>query len=186
MPSASIGVHDWVRDHCDPQPLQWNTGRAERERGCGSQAHRARHGFWASTSSACQNGPAGVYPDAVYTNRQHSPRHAGLCAVDLGDSTGNVSIRVQDEPVRLTAFVRGAVQGVGYRWWVRSRALELGLVGHAANLDDGRVEVVVEGARPDCERLLELLGQGPTSAVVGGVCGQWSARRGTESTFVER
>ena len=47
--------------------------------------------------------------------------------------------------VRLTAWVHGAVQGVGFRWWTRARALELGLVGTATNLDDGRVEVVAEG-----------------------------------------
>uniref|UniRef100_UPI0037353DAC acylphosphatase n=1 Tax=Corynebacterium sp. TaxID=1720 RepID=UPI0037353DAC len=46
---------------------------------------------------------------------------------------------------RMTAFVHGHVQGVGFRWWVRSRALEAGLAGHAANLRDGRVEVVAEG-----------------------------------------
>ncbi|MEO6703969.1 MAG: acylphosphatase, partial [Jatrophihabitantaceae bacterium] len=33
------------------------------------------------------------------------------------------------EPVRLTAWVHGQVQGVGFRWWTRSRALELGLTG---------------------------------------------------------
>ena len=31
--------------------------------------------------------------------------------------------------VRLTAWVHGHVQGVGFRWWTRSRALELGLTG---------------------------------------------------------
>jgi chorismate mutase len=30
---------------------------------------------------------------------------------------------------RVTVFVRGHVQGVGFRWWTRARALELGLVG---------------------------------------------------------
>ena len=33
--------------------------------------------------------------------------------------------------VRLTAWVHGHVQGVGFRWWIRARALELGLVGWA-------------------------------------------------------
>ncbi|MEO7745226.1 MAG: acylphosphatase [Actinomycetota bacterium] len=91
-----------------------------------------------------------------------------------------------EDDVRLTAFVRGRVQGVGFRWWVRAQALELGLVGHAANLADGRVEVVAEGDRDRCERLLTLLGSGPASAEVSGVVGQWSARRGTGSGFVER
>ena len=42
---------------------------------------------------------------------------------------------------RATIFVQGRVQGVGFRWWVRARALELGLIGFARNLADGRVEV---------------------------------------------
>ena len=54
---------------------------------------------------------------------------------------------VPDDVRRMTVFVRGRVQGVGFRWWTRARALELGLVGHARNTDDGRVEVVAEG---DC------------------------------------
>jgi acylphosphatase len=61
------------------------------------------------------------------------------------------------EPVRLSAWERGRVQGVGMRWWIRSRALELGLSGWARNLSDGRVEVVAEGPRAACESLLALL-----------------------------
>ncbi len=62
--------------------------------------------------------------------------------------------------VRLTAWVHGYVQGVGFRWWTRSRALELGLTGYAANQPDGRVLVVAQGPRTACDRLLELL-RGP-------------------------
>jgi len=43
---------------------------------------------------------------------------------------------------RLTAWVEGRVQGVGFRWWVRARALERGLAGVAENLVDGRVQVI--------------------------------------------
>lgn len=100
------------------------------------------------------------------------------------------SLQSGAKSARLTAFVRGRVQGVGFRWWVRARALELGLVGHAANLADGRVEVVAEGARQDCERLLHLLIEVPSTArrpgEVMGVSMQWTARRGTETGFVER
>ena len=63
---------------------------------------------------------------------------------------------------RLTAWVHGHVQGVGFRWWTRSRALELGLTGYASNHADGRVLVVAQGPRADCERLLELL-RGPNT-----------------------
>jgi acylphosphatase len=95
-----------------------------------------------------------------------------------------------DGPVRLNAFVRGRVQGVGFRWWVRARALQLGLVGHAANLDDGRVEVVAEGPRVACERLLDLLREQPSSAGrpghVTSVGDRWGEPRGTASGFIER
>lgn len=90
---------------------------------------------------------------------------------------------------RLTAFVLGSVQGVGFRWWTRSRALELGLAGHATNLQDGRVQVVAEGPREECERLLELLREEPSTThrpgVVEAVVEQWAEPRG-ESGFIER
>jgi acylphosphatase len=91
-----------------------------------------------------------------------------------------------EEGVRLTAWVRGAVQGVGFRWWVRSRALELGLTGSAANLSDGRVEVVAEGPRADCERLLQQLRGPRTPGRVSGVTERWSKPRGGLAGFVER
>ena len=39
--------------------------------------------------------------------------------------------RPADEHIRATVFVRGVVQGVGFRWWTRARALELSLTGWA-------------------------------------------------------
>ncbi|AGF72816.1 acylphosphatase [Corynebacterium halotolerans] len=93
------------------------------------------------------------------------------------------------EQTRLTAFVHGRVQGVGFRWWARSRALELGLAGSATNLNDGRVCVVAEGPRADVEKLLELLREQPSTVKRPGhvdtVVEQWSGPRG-ESGFVER
>lgn len=64
---------------------------------------------------------------------------------------------------RVTAFVAGHVQGVGFRWWTRARALELGLAGHARNMDDGRVEVVAQGPPVAVQELIVLLGEQPSS-----------------------
>jgi acylphosphatase len=88
-----------------------------------------------------------------------------------------------DGAVRMTAFVKGRVQGVGFRWWTRARALELGLAGSATNLADGRVEVVAEGPEPACRALLALLPGGPGH--VQFVTDRWASPRG-ESGFVER
>jgi acylphosphatase len=110
-----------------------------------------------------------------------------------------VSAPDTDGSVRLTVSVRGQVQGVGFRWWTRARALELGLVGSASNRPDGRVEVVAEGPREACERLLSLLGEPFSTAEpetvaaavrrpgrVLGVSARWSTARGDLRGFVER
>ncbi|WP_214408234.1 acylphosphatase [Pseudonocardia lacus] len=91
----------------------------------------------------------------------------------------------EDNPVRLIAWVSGRVQGVGFRWWTRSRALELGLVGSARNLPDGRVAVVAEGPRRACAALLDALRGGATPGRVDDVAEQWSAPRGDLTGFVE-
>ncbi|GAB1514672.1 acylphosphatase [Actinophytocola sp. KF-1] len=86
----------------------------------------------------------------------------------------------------MTAWVHGRVQGVGFRWWTRSRAAELGLRGWASNLADGRVEVVAEGPRKDCESLLALLRGGATPGHVDLVVERWSDAKGNVIGFAER
>lgn len=88
--------------------------------------------------------------------------------------------------VRLTAWVHGSVQGVGFRWWTRSRALELGLTGYASNRPDGRVQVVAQGSRDACERLLELLQSGKTPGQVYKVVSDWSEPADSFPGFTER
>jgi acylphosphatase len=87
---------------------------------------------------------------------------------------------------RLTAWVHGRVQGVGFRWWTRSRALELGLSGYAANRPDGRVQVVAQGPRDACEQLLRLLQSGKTPGHVDNIVVDWSPRGEPISGFSER
>nr|WP_246127885.1 acylphosphatase [Amycolatopsis rhizosphaerae] len=91
-----------------------------------------------------------------------------------------------NEPVRLTAWASGRVQGVGFRWWTRCRALELGLVGSAENLPDGRVQVIAEGRRNHCEQLLATLRSGASPGSVDRVVEHWSAARGGLTGFDEK
>lgn len=92
----------------------------------------------------------------------------------------------QDSDVRLTAWVHGHVQGVGFRWWTRSRALELGLTGFAANKPDGRVQVVAQGPRDACLRLLDLLQGETTPGSVTTVVADWSDAGEPITGFRER
>lgn len=85
--------------------------------------------------------------------------------------------------VRLTAVVRGRVQGVGFRYWVRQRAAPLGLAGSATNRPDGAVEVVAEGRQDACERLLAALRSDEPPGFVGGVEATWSDATGEYGRF---
>jgi acylphosphatase len=93
-------------------------------------------------------------------------------------------------PVRAVVWVHGRVQGVGFRWWARARALELGLVGHARNAGDGRVEVVVQGEEDRIRRLVELIEERPSQHHRPGDVQQcvttWGAARDGVEGFVEK
>ncbi len=91
-----------------------------------------------------------------------------------------------DLDVRLSAWVHGRVQGVGFRWWTRSRARELGLTGFAANKPDGRVHVVARGPRHACQRLLDLLRGGDTPGEVTTVVVEWCDAGEPLEGFIER
>lgn len=79
------------------------------------------------------------------------------------------------EPVRALSLVTGVVQGVGFRAWTESEALKRKLAGWVRNLDDGRVETLVQGPRAAVEEFLRSLGRGPVSARVEKVESSWEA-----------
>ncbi|MFD1519442.1 acylphosphatase [Pseudonocardia yunnanensis] len=96
------------------------------------------------------------------------------------------TVRKRNDPViRLNLWVAGRVQGVGFRWWTRTHALELGLVGVAKNLPDGRVAVVAEGERQACERLRDAIRAGESPGSVAEVVEQWCDARGGLQGFRE-
>ena len=69
----------------------------------------------------------------------------------------------------LHVVVRGRVQGVGFRWFVRERARRLGLAGWVRNLGDGAVEVLAHGPPEPLDRLRQDLLTGPSGAKVSGL-----------------
>jgi acylphosphatase len=66
-------------------------------------------------------------------------------------------------------FISGRVQGVYFRASTRDEARRLNLLGHARNLEDGRVEVLVVGPTVAVSALIDWLGKGPPSARVDSV-----------------
>lgn len=84
---------------------------------------------------------------------------------------------------RLHAFVRGRVQGVGFRHFVMTSAQTLGLDGWVRNLWDGRVEVLAEGSKVQLENLLKRLERGPSSSYVAEVNVEWLPATGEFTGF---
>jgi acylphosphatase len=66
-------------------------------------------------------------------------------------------------------YIRGRVQGVGFRYFAQRAAEQLGLAGYARNLDDGRVEVYAVGPEAKLAEMAGRLHQGPRWADIRGV-----------------
>lgn len=88
-----------------------------------------------------------------------------------------------EPPVRVHILVCGHVQGVGFRAFAARTAARLGLSGGVRNLDDGRVELDVEGKRSVIEALIRELRIGPPAAHVTKIETEWSAATGRYSDF---
>jgi len=66
-------------------------------------------------------------------------------------------------------FIRGRVQGVGYRYFAQRAAADLHINGYTRNLNDGRVEVYAVGTPEQLSELAGRLWKGPRLADVRGV-----------------
>jgi acylphosphatase len=71
--------------------------------------------------------------------------------------------------VRRRVHVAGRVQGVWFRESCRDRALAAGVSGWVRNLDDGRVEVVLEGPAAAVDDVVAWCRRGPPRARVDRV-----------------
>lgn len=68
--------------------------------------------------------------------------------------------------VRKGYLVSGRVQAVGFRWWTRQNARQLGLRGTVRNRADGRVELHLAGPAASVVEMRDRLEHGPRTARV--------------------
>jgi acylphosphatase len=80
--------------------------------------------------------------------------------------------------------IRGLVQGVGFRHYMRREALRLGVAGWVRNRHDGSVEAVVHGSCDAVDALIGWAQHGPPSARVTDV--QVTEESGTFEGFEQR
>ncbi len=70
---------------------------------------------------------------------------------------------------RITTYISGVVQGVGFRYFTRKVAKETGVKGYTMNLRDGRVLIVAEGDSEQLDKFISTARQGPPHAIVKSV-----------------
>ena len=87
---------------------------------------------------------------------------------------------------RIHLFISGRVQGVWYRASMSNEGARIGLNGWVRNLDDGRVEAVVEGSRDDIQEMIVWCRKGPPMARVDDIAVEDEPATGNEPPFRAR
>jgi len=87
------------------------------------------------------------------------------------------------EIVRAHIWVKGRVQGVGFRAHVEYLALENGVVGWVRNVGRETVEMMVEGDREIVEHFIDMVQEGPRMARVDESKVEWEPVTGEFKSF---
>lgn len=70
-------------------------------------------------------------------------------------------------------LISGSVQGVGFRYFVKGMAKNLGLTGWVRNTEEGNVEAIFQGIKENIEKMVTLCREGPPMAEVKNVEVSW-------------
>ena len=84
---------------------------------------------------------------------------------------------------RVIIYYSGWVQGVGFRYSVRTLVNGFEVTGTVRNLDDGRVELIAEGARAELEGLLEAVRQSDVGRFIRQEQLDWTEARNEFRSF---
>jgi acylphosphatase len=66
-------------------------------------------------------------------------------------------------------YIGGTVQGIFFRGFVKENAEKFNVKGFVRNLEDGRVEVFLEGNGDDVDKMIELCKKGPKHSEVKNI-----------------
>jgi acylphosphatase len=92
-----------------------------------------------------------------------------------------------DRRVRAHVWVKGRVQGVGFRAHVEYSARQSGgLTGWVRNVGYDTVEAIAEGERAKVERLIQMMKDGPRGSRVDESKVEWENATGEFDRFVMR
>ena len=84
---------------------------------------------------------------------------------------------------RVHIWVRGRVQGVGFRAFVQQIALQLNLKGWVRNVGWDQVEAIAEGDKVVLEKFVEVVRVGPRASLVEDARVEWDPASGEYASF---
>ncbi len=90
------------------------------------------------------------------------------------------------EQVQIHLWVRGRVQGVGFRAFVQQTAMLIGVTGWVRNVGADMVETIAEGEREKIERFVQAVKRGPRLSFVEEAREEWATASGEFDSFVVR
>ena len=85
--------------------------------------------------------------------------------------------------VRAHILISGRVQGVYFRQKTAKQAQMLGISGWVRNLNDNKVEAVLEGAKEDVQKIIDWAKKGPFLARVLNLDIKWQEYKGEFNNF---
>ncbi|MHA1559374.1 MAG: acylphosphatase [Alphaproteobacteria bacterium] len=88
--------------------------------------------------------------------------------------------------VFVSVIIRGRVQGVGYRYWLRQEAKRRNVNGWVRNLRDGTVEAYFAGDSRRVADILAVCRRGPAEAQIDGIDVSETADEGGSGFRVRR
>ena len=88
-----------------------------------------------------------------------------------------------DDLARVHIWVRGRVQGVGFRAFIQQSGTLFGLTGWVRNVGYSQVEMLAEGARTVVERFVEVAKTGPRASYVDEARVEWETPTGEFEEF---
>jgi acylphosphatase len=66
-------------------------------------------------------------------------------------------------------YIQGSVQGIFFREFIKKNAEDLNVKGFTRNLENGKVEVFLEGDTTSVDKMIELCKKGPRHAQIRNV-----------------
>jgi acylphosphatase len=63
-------------------------------------------------------------------------------------------------------YITGSVQGIFFRQFIKDHANKNNIKGYVRNLEDGRVEIFIEGNTEEVENMAQICKRGPNHAQI--------------------